>query len=99
MLLVGTMSNFVLPSPSSATVVSCRWGMVSLCPALEPAQPARVQPMLSPIRVLVPGLQFGLYVIHDSSGMLKPLDVPLKGLDVPQGSNIVIRVQDGSREL
>ena len=44
-------------------------------------------------------LQFGSYVIHDSSGMLEPLDVPLKGLDVPLGGYIVIRVQDGSREL
>jgi len=31
--------------------------------------------------------------------MLEPLDVPLKGLDVPLGGYFVIRVQDGSREL
>jgi len=39
------------------------------------------------------------YVIHDNSDMLEPLDVSLKGLDVPLGAYVVIGVQDGSREL
>jgi len=46
----------------------------------------------SPTRALVPSLQLGFNVIHDSSGMLEPLYVPLKGLDVPLGVNVVIRV-------
>jgi len=48
MRLAGAMSISVLSSPPSATAVSCHLEVVSLFPALEPAQSAKALPMPFP---------------------------------------------------